>query len=642
MSVQFGRWNSDGKPVASEYLSKVSLLLSPYGPDDVGLYSTEGLGILHRAFHTTKESWGERQPHITESGNVLTWDGRLDNRNDLMSQLSGVLTGSATDLDIVSAAYERQGEHCFKDLIGDWALSIWNPHTLSLILVKDPIGTRHLYYSLDDRQVTWSTILDPLVLLSSKSFGLCEEYIAGWFSHFPATHLTPYVGVLSVPPSSSVVITARKHLVNKYWEFDPSKRIHCRSDWEYEEQFRSVFAESVRRRLRANNPVLAELSGGMDSSSIVCMADALISQGTAATPGLDTVSCYNDSERNWNERPYFTKVEEKRGRAGLHIDVSSSNFLNVELSPGHFPATPGSGRVPSEAGRRVAAYLRLQGNRVVLSGIGGDEFTGGVPTPTPELGNLLTRGHFLNFAHQLKLWALQKRIPWFYLLFDAVRAFIPGALLGIPKQARPPSWLNQAFVRRNSSALHGYETRLKLFGALPSFQDNLATLEMLRRQVALDILSSDPPLERRYPFLDRSFLEFIFSIEPEQLVRPGQRRSLMRRALAGIVPPEILNRKRKAYVERTAVETISLGLNLLTEREEQMVSRLLGIVNLHDVQAAVHQLQTGLQVSVVPLLRLIDVELWLRHLVKSQVIDFRKTSVHRPAITNANGILLTT
>ena len=98
-------------------------------------------------------------------------------------------------------------------LIGDWALSIWDPHTRSLILAKDPIGTRHLYYSFDENHVTWSTILDPLVLSAGNPFALCEEYIAGWFSMFPAAHLTPYVGIHSVPPSSSVLIRSGKHTV---------------------------------------------------------------------------------------------------------------------------------------------------------------------------------------------------------------------------------------------------------------------------------------------------------------------------------------------------------------------------------------------------------------------------------------------
>ena len=184
----------------------------------------------------------------------------------------------------------------------------------------------------------------------------------------------------------------------------------------------------------------------------------------------------------------------------------------------------------------------------MLSGIGGDEVTGGVPTPIPELEDHLARGHFRTLAHQLKVWALNKRKPWFYLLFDAARGFFPPALVGVPKHKRPAPWLNPAFVKRNRAALTGYEDRTKIFGPLPSFQGNVCTVDGLRRQLACSDLSSDLPREKRYPYLDRGLLEFVSAIPPEQLVRPGQRRSLMRRALIGIVPDELLNRKRKAYM----------------------------------------------------------------------------------------------
>ena len=397
-----------------------------------------------------------------------------------------------------------------------------------------------------------------MVLFAGRAFALDEEYIAGWFSFFPAAHLTPYVGIRRVPPSCFVRLEHGRRTISKYWDFDPHKRIRYTTDAEYEEHFRSVFAEAVKRRLRCDTPILAELSGGIDSSSIVCMADTIIARGGAATPRLDTLSYYNDSEPNWNERPYFTKVEEMRGRAGCHIDVGTQESFRFELENSTFAATPGSGGGrPTELSRQFAAYTASQGNRVVLSGVGGDEITGGVPTPTPELADLLATAQFRTLAHQLKMWALTKRKPWFHLLFGAARQFFPSALVGIETARRPASWLQTNFVRRNQTPLTGYQTRLRMLGPLPSFQENLSTLDVLRRQLACSALSSEPAFEKRYPYLDRDLLEFMYTIPREQLVRPGQRRSLMRRALVGTVPDEILNRKRKAYVARSLRPAIS-------------------------------------------------------------------------------------
>jgi len=621
MSVQFGRWNTDGKPVDRDYIERVKPVIAPYGPDDGGSYSKASISILYRAFHTTKESRHEVQPHVTESGAVITWDGRLDNRAELIRQLGNVLTTSSTDVSIVVAAHQQWGTDCFAKLVGDWALSIWDAKSSSLLLAKDPIGTRHLYYSIDNDQVTWSTVLDPLVLFAGKCFALSEEYIAGWFSFFPAAHLTPYIGIDSVPPSSSVVISNGNRTLTKYWDFDPAQKIRYRRDSEYEEHFRAVFAEAVRRRLRSDSPILAELSGGMDSSSIVCMADTILARGSAETPRIDTISYYDDSEPNWNERPYFSKVEEKRGRTGTHIDMSSQEPFKFEFDSDHFAATPGStSGHTSEASRQIAACMVAQGNRVALSGIGGDEVTGGVPTPILELQDLLAKGHFKNLAHQLKLWALNKRKPWFYLLFDAAREFFPPTFVAVPKNKRPAPWFDRAFVKRNRPALTGYEGRIKIFGSMPSFQGNVGTLDALRRQLASSDLSSDLPREKRYPYLDRGLLEFMYAIPREQVVRPNQRRSLMRRALIGIVPDELLNRRRKAFVVRGPMVGIAAEWPHLLELSQNMLLSSLGIADSPRFLETLQKTGRGADVPIVPLMRTIGIELWLQNLTGRHVL----------------------
>ena len=615
MSVQFGRWNIDGRPVDHDYLAKAGQILAPYGPDGGDAYIKDNGGILYRAFQTTKKSRVETQPFVTPSGAVLCWDGRLDNREELIRKLQAGLNIGSTDVAMVATAYEAWGTKCFAKLIGDWALSVWEPKNRALTLAKDPIGTRHLYYSSDTESVTWSTILDPLVLLAGKTFALEEEYIAGWLSFFPATHLTPYIGIHSVPPSCFIRLEPGRQATSKYWDFDPAHKIRYRTDGEYEEHFRQVFAQSVRRRLRSDSPVLAELSGGMDSSSIVCMADTIIARGIAETPRLDTISYYDDSEPNWNERPYFTKVEEKRGRAGCHIDVGNHELFTNQVQTDRFAATPGSssGR-RSEPSRQFAACVASQGNRVVLSGTGGDEVTGGVPTPTPELEDLIARAQFRRLAHQLKVWALNKRKPWLQLFFEAARGFFPLTLFGVDKQMRPAPWLNPDFVRRNRAAFQSHESRLKLIGPLPSFQESISTLDALRRQLACTALPSEPPCEKRYPYLDRSLLEFMYAIPREQLVRPGQRRSLMRRALAGIVPEELTNRKRKAYVARSPLVCISMERAGLADLSQHLLSSSLGFLNPMAFSAALQTGQHGKEIPIVLLLRAVGMEFWLRNL----------------------------
>ena len=620
MSVQFGRWNTDGRPVDRDYLAKAEEMLAPYGPDGGDAYIKDNAGILYRAFHTTQESRKESQPLVTPSGAVLCWDGRLDNRGELVPELSEKVTADSADLAIVTVAYEAWGTKCFAKLIGDWALSLWDPKSRSLILAKDPIGTRHLYYSSDPKQITWSTILDPLVLLAGKTFALEEEYIAGWLSFFPATHLTPYMGIHSVPPSCFVRLEPGRQVTQKYWDFNPSKRIRYRTDGEYEEHFRQVFRESVRRRLRSDSPVLAELSGGVDSSSVVCIADTVLASGGAETPRLDTISYYNDSEPNWNERPYFTKVEEKRGRPGCHIDVSLHSDLLLDRTQSHLAITPASRVSRMDGARQVLGCCNSQGCCVLLSGIGGDEVLGGVPTPTPELADHFARVELRLLARQMVSWALTSRKPLAHLCAETMRDFLPGPFAWTDKTRRHAEWLQSGFVRRYRAALAGYEKRLKFLGPPPSFQENLSTLEVLRRQLACSTLACHPLFEKSYPYLDRDLLEFVFAVPREQLVRPRQRRSLMRRALAGIVPEELLNRKRKAFIVRGPMAAISRQWPSLEELTRHMVTACLGIVDQETFARALKKMRNGQEVRVVPILRTFGIELWLRSLVGSNLL----------------------
>ena len=624
------------------------MALAPYGPDSIESYSEGSVKILYRAFYTTKESHFEKQPHICPSGAVITWDGRLDNRAELIGDLREFLEFGSTDVAIVSAAYEKWGTGCLAKLIGDWAVSIWDPVYRWLVLAKDPIGTRHLYYSMDKNQVTWSTILDPLVLFADRTFAICEEYIAGWFYYqYPGASLTPYIGIHHVPPSSFVLIRAGKQSVTKYWDFDPGKTIRYRSNAEYEEHFRIVFAKAVQRRLRSDRPVLAELSGGMDSSSIVCMADTVIARGSAETPRLDTVSLYDDNDPGWNDEPfYFTKVEEKRCCTGYHVDLSaqrhrqlnkvdSEEFFSYEAQSDRFAATPDANRGCAELFEDYIQYLRSQGYRVTLSGIAGEEATGGfVPTPRPELQNLLGRARFFTLARQLNAWAAKMRKSRFTLIWEAAQGFFTLSLAQLSQDIDPAPWFHSGFVDRNRAALFGYPCRVKLLGPLPSWQDHIHELSRVRRGMASYFGGHQLHLgllrDIRYPYLDRDLLEFVYAIPQEQMVGVGQRRFLMKRALAGIVPADILNRKQRPAIADEPKKDISKEWPTFAQLGDQIVSSSVGIVDTDLLSEALQRARCNEKVDVDSLKRTLLLESWLRHLSTHGVLS------HTVATDNAS------
>jgi asparagine synthase (glutamine-hydrolysing) len=149
----------------------------------------------------------------------------------------------------------------------------------------------------------------------------------------------------------------------------------------------------------------------------------------------------------------------------------------------------------------------------------------------------------------------------------------------------------------------------------------VSTLDALRRQLARTALPFEPPFEKRYPYLDRDLLEFMFAIPREQLVRPTQRRSLMRRALVGIVPDEILNRKTKAFVARSPMVAILKDRAYFVEMTQNMLSSALGIVDSDRLLEVLQKVGRGEEVPMVTLRRTLFLEGWLKDLRALGIID---------------------
>jgi asparagine synthase (glutamine-hydrolysing) len=361
----------------------------------------------------------------------------------------------------------------------------------------------------------------------------------------------------------------------------------------------------------------------MDSSSIVCIADALLLRESGLAPRLDTVSYYDDDEPNWNEKPYFALVEQKRGREGLHIPVDFSDYTAVLFENQEFAVVPAELSKSSRRESAVSEFIRSQGYESVLCGIGGDEFTGGVPTPVPELADLLAAGEARAFVSQLMQWALSQRRPWIHVCFETLRSFAPPYLGRLANVRQPPSWLTLQFRRGFRSALNGYDQPLRLWGPLPSFQENLSALAALRRQLAASHVGSEAPAEKCYPYLDCDFLQFLFNVPRQQLIQPGRRRALMRRSLSGIVPDEILNRKRKAFVSRAPRTAIATHWGKIQSVTCDMISESLGIVSSAAFRQSLQDVRSGKEVAMVAIQRTLSLECWLRNLSHWGVLPSR-------------------
>ena len=216
-----------------------------------------------------------------------------------------------------------------------------------------------------------------------------------------------------------------------------------------------VFRQSVRRRLRSDSPVLAELSGGLDSSSIVCMADDILAKEGAETPRLDTLSYYDKTEPNGDDWIYFQKIEAEAWKSWAStLTAANSELRRLRLNAQSSALCPELSALDRSLDDERADVVRGGGYRAVLSGIGGDEFMGGVPDPRAQLADLIVQFKFVSLAKQLMAWSLVKRRPWIQLLWQSAIDVLPASLgQYLAKEAKVEPWIRKDFAKRTRLAI---------------------------------------------------------------------------------------------------------------------------------------------------------------------------------------------
>ncbi|HET7875173.1 MAG TPA: asparagine synthase-related protein, partial [Methylomirabilota bacterium] len=294
MSGIAGLYRLDGGPVDPVLLRAMTDAVAHRGPDGGDCWVDGPIGLGHRLLRSTPESAQEKQPLSDESGDLcLVLDGRIDNRGELRAALApdGLRLRSDSDGELVLRAYARWGTACPARLIGDFAFALWDNRERRLFCARDPLGVRPFYYHTDGRRFSVASELQQLLVDPSRAAepneGMIAEYLACEITH---REDTLYRDIFRLPPGHSLVVRPGGHVVSPYWDIDPSRAIRHGTSRDYAEHFRDVFDEAVRCRLRSANPIAAELSGGLDSSSVVATAASLAPAGRATGDGVETYS----------------------------------------------------------------------------------------------------------------------------------------------------------------------------------------------------------------------------------------------------------------------------------------------------------------------------------------------------------------
>lgn len=629
MSALGGIYNFDRQAIDERMLAMLGDGLTIHAPDGGREVCSSSVGIAYRAFHTSRESRLEAQPFISRAKQILAWDGRLDNRKALISDLRHSVETDQSDVALVTAAYLEWGTDFLSKLIGEFSLSLWDPYERRLLLARDPVGTRPLYYHLNNNRIIWSSELAPLVHLADIPLEIDDEYIAGYLAYEPDPWLTPYKNIHALLPGRALSVEDCHVRQFDFWKLNPSFRIRYKTDGEYEEHFRYLFRDAVSCRLRVDGPVWAELSGGLDSSSIVCMADDIIRDGDVQATELKTVSQVFDESAESDERKFIRCVEEQRGRAGLHLREDdfrllapvTDDFLGRELNPYLYTVA---------FHRALYRAMKQDGARVVLSGRGGDEMLSSSMNPSPELADLLFELKFWQLHRRLQIWSRTLKKPYLKVLWQsAAIPLLPSRVRVVFKHRgkfEPPRWFNAQFASRMSMHERMLITKDLYDCRTPSSRDQATGFISVVRGIATGYRREIAGADVSYPFTHLPLVEFLQAIPFEQRVRPGETRSLMRRSLRTLLPEKIVTRKGKGRPSGAISRAFAREWPRLSElfRDARICSR--GYADATGLQQEIERMGHGSGIHPVPLIKAIALEVWLRSLEGDDAPTKRKAA----------------
>ncbi len=556
MSGIAGIYHLDGRPLEGARLQRMVGAMAHRGADGVACWIDGSVGLGHAMLHTTPESLRERQPLSDAQGTLcLTLDGRVDNREELRAALQskGLPPQADSDAELVLRAYACWGEDCPQHILGDFAFAVWDARRRTLFCARDCLGIKPFYYFFDQNTFVFGSELQQLFegadIPCEPNEGMIGEYLANAIT---SREETLYRGILRLPPAHSLRVENGRVQLKRYWDADPARAIRYRTDAQYAEHFMEIFREAVRCRLRSHAGIGADLSGGLDSSSVVSVIQLLRRQGAAPGTDVETFSLTFPG-LPCDESNYIDEVIRKSGaRRNLLRPHEPGASCHEEYVRRHrdFPGYPGNYMWDS-----IRDRLKEKGFRVLLSGLGGDDW--------------LTGGDFyyIELLRRLKIRDLMRRAraesptapvagmaSAFYLeLREDLMPALPPAMLQAIRvvlgRKGVPAWIDPQFAQRNrlrerlqkKPDRHRFENRTQrdLYRWLNSGY-------LVHSFEYDDRSASAGGFEMRHPFHDRRMVEFALALPPEQLWRNDQCKFVLRQAMQGLLPESVRQRLDKA------------------------------------------------------------------------------------------------
>jgi asparagine synthase (glutamine-hydrolysing) len=549
-----GQINFDDVPVVPQRIAAMGASLRHRGPDDAGVYIDGSVGLAHQRLSILDLSPAGHQPMSNEDGTVwIVFNGEIYNFEELRDRLCDRHKfKSRTDTEVIVHLYEEFGVDCVAMLRGMFALAIWDARAGRLVLARDRVGKKPLYYAHARNSLTFASELKALLIESSPHDVdpvALHHYLT--FQYVP-TPWSIFQGIKKLRPGHILVCEQGTCTERAYWAVSYREKRRGRNEGECQEEFLSLLRDATRLRLASDVPLGVFLSGGLDSSAIV----AIMSEFSKRPVKTFSIGFKEDG---FNELPYAREVAKRFGTDHHELIVQDSGIdILPTLARVYDEPFADSSAIPTY----YVSQLSRQSVTVVLNGDGGDELLAGYPRYHVTAFDRAMYG-LCRISTQEHLSRVVSKLP------------VRGALLARVKNRLER--LTQPFS-------HTYLGRICFFG--PEEKDGLYTSEFnkavqgddslrlliewfekaasanpLDQLLGVDTMSYLPDdllvkvdratmahgLEARSPFLDHHLIEFCAALPTEYKIRDGEAKYLLRAVMRDKLPSSVLQRPKMGF-----------------------------------------------------------------------------------------------
>lgn len=583
-----------------EIVHKMNQTMIHRGPDDGGVFVGPGIGLGHRRLSIIDLAGGH-QPMSNEDGTIwVLLNGEIYNYSDLRAELlqRGHKFATKSDTEAIVHLYEDYSEGCFAKLRGMFSIALWDSRNRKLILARDRVGKKPLFYAADEKRILFGSELKALLAGDALSREMDEQALSDYFSfgYIPAPK-TIYRAVRKVMPGHYLVASASGLRETCYWDLSFA-HVEQRTEAEWGERLRHELCEATRVRLMSDVPLGAFLSGGIDSSSVVAMMSRLMKRAV-------TTCSIGFNEDKYNEAEYAREVSKLFCTDHHEETVQPDAMAIVDKLAWHYDEPfADSSAIPTYYVSKIARGQVT----VALGGDGGDESFAGYRRYRLDYNENRLRRYVPSTLRRKVFGPLGRLYPalaWAPRVFRARATFQSLARSPLEGYFNSISYFRpddkaQLFTPEFRHSLGDYDS----LNVLRHYYDRADTDDLLSKIQYVDIktyLTDDiltkvdrasmaVSLEVRAPLLDHKLLECAASIPSSLKLRNGTGKYIFKKALEPQLPRNILYRQKQGFAIPLDIwfkrELKDMAFQIIVETDD-------GILNKKFLHKIWHQHQKG-------------------------------------------------